>query len=201
MIHDSQIEDFNIDMKRRYFIIISSIITICIISCVAYYLSMQANATLQNRLIEMHGKTINLSFDETEVFYNGNDTTYSNSKVKKLVMFVDSASCSGCFINKLVQYYNINEHLNQKDGQLVIVFNPPQNKIEEIRRKIIRKELPFWCVLDKTGDFLLKNPIIPDNELLHSFTLDENDNIILVGDPLSNPDIMDLFLKQINQQS
>lgn len=143
-------------MRKRYLIIISSIIAICIVSCVAYYLSIKANTTLQNQLIEMHGKTLNLSFDKTEVFYNGDDTIYGHPKVKKLVMFVDSTSCSGCFINKLVQYYDINDSLTQKNGQLVIVFNPPQNRIEEIRRKIIRKEFPFWCVLDKTGDFLKK---------------------------------------------
>lgn len=116
---------------------------------------------------------------------------------KKLVVFVDSLSCTGCFLNHMMLYYEINDSIISKGGHLVIVFNPRQERIDEIREKIKIDKYPFFCIIDKSGEFKRNNPSLPDNKLLHTFMLDKNDKVIIVGDPSQNSKMNELFLKQL----
>ncbi len=63
-------------MKRRFLVITISIITICLIGLFAYSITNNANRTLQNELLKMQGKPINLDVNNAEVYYNGVDTIY-----------------------------------------------------------------------------------------------------------------------------
>jgi len=51
--------------------------------------------------------------------------------------------------------------------------------------------------VDANGEFIKNNPGIPDNQLLHAFTLDENNKIILVGDHTRNERIKELFYREV----
>lgn len=42
------------------------------------------------------------------------------------------------------------------------------------------------------------NPFIPSHQAYHTFLTDKDGRIILVGDPILNPDLFPLFLKTVN---
>ena len=44
------------------------------------------------------------------------------------------------------------------------------------------------------------NPHLPKNKALHTFLLDENNNVILVGDPLHNKKIEEMFYKIVKEK-
>ena len=46
----------------------------------------------------------------------------------------------------------------------------------------------------------MKDPHIPSNPLLHSFLLDENDSVLLVGNPVRNKKIEELFFKILEER-
>lgn len=54
--------------------------------------------------------------------------------------------------------------------------------------------------IDSTNIFKKENPNIPSEEMFHVFLLDENDSIILVGNPLFNTQIEDMLIKQVNER-
>ena len=60
-----------------------------------------------------------------------------------------------------------------------------------------QERFPFWCIFDVDGEFISHNPNIPDNKLLHTFMLDENNNVILIGDPTINSRIEELFHSEL----
>lgn len=187
-------------MNKNRLYIASLIIALCIIGYAAYWLSTKSSRTLRNEIIGMQGIKVELIFPDAEIYHTGLKTKYDKGNGNKLVVFVDSLSCSSCFLNKLINYYDINDSLVKNNGQLVIILNPKNSRIDEIRRAIVNEKYPFWCIIDKKGGFLHRNPEMPDNELLHTFLLDENDNIILVGDPSYNPKINKLLMKQLTKQ-
>jgi len=152
---------------------------------------------LEKQIIAMDGMGINLEFAKANTLYNGVDSTYHSADVKKLILYVDSTSCSGCFLSHLVSYYETNDSLAAHNGQLLIVMHPQKERLEEVKTRLRRERFPFWCIVDANGEFIKSNPGIPDNQLLHAFSLDENNKIILVGDPTRNEKIMDLFYEEV----
>lgn len=47
--------------------------------------------------------------------------------------------------------------------------------------------------LDSANTFARQNQHIPSDVLFHTFLLDENMNVVLVGDPISNKEINKIF--------
>ena len=184
-------------MSKRTFTVILSVVAACIIGYVCYYFSTRVNRTLRKQLTEMQGQKVNLGFQQGEVIYNGQDTVLANDSRRTLVLFVDSMSCSSCFLNHMLVYYDINDSITDAGGRMVVVLHPKDGRDAEIRHKVRIEKYPFWCIIDKEGEFIGNNPDLPDNKLLHSFTLDEDDRIMLVGDPSSNTKIKQLLMTQL----
>lgn len=162
------------------------------------WVTTHSDDTLKQQILEMQGKTINLNLKNTDVYYNGKDTLYNHADAKRLVVYIDSLSCSTCFLNNMMTYYDINDSLVNKGGHLIVILHPKHAKIEEIEEKVVADKYPFYCIIDGNNEFLSTNNI-PDNNLLHSFMLDKNDKIILVGDPTRNSKMKELFFKQLTE--
>ena len=54
---------------------------------------------------------------------------------------------------------------------------------------------------DTCGSFLNANKHIPNNSLLHTFMIDKNDSVVLIGNPHTNPKIRDLLFSIINSRN
>jgi len=50
------------------------------------------------------------------------------------------------------------------------------------------------------GSFERLNPHLPKDERFHTFLLDENNKVILVGYPVNNPKLKELYLKELNKK-
>lgn len=174
------------------------VILICIAFAIGISLWFATNSgdSLKQQILEMQGKTINLNLKKADVYYNGRDTSYNNAEAVKLIVYVDSLSCSTCFLNNMMTYYGINDSLVKHGGHLIIILHPKRAKVDEIREKVIMDKYPFYCTVDSENEFLTTNNI-PENRLLHAFMLDNKNKIILVGDPSRNSKIKELFIEQL----
>lgn len=152
---------------------------------------------LKQQIVEMQGKRISLDFKNARSVINGKDSLFINVSKPKLIVFVDSTSCSSCFLGRLTNYYEINDSLNRHNGEMIVVLHPQKERITEIETRLNENKFPFWCIIDMNGEFHNQNPYIPENPLLHTFTIDGNDNIILIGDPIRNEKIEKLFFQHI----
>ena len=85
-------------------IIAFSVLATFTIGIVAYYISTKSNSSLRKDIIEMQGKKVDLSFVDSDIFHSGHDTVYTMAKTNKLIVFVDSMTCSSCFLNKMPYY-------------------------------------------------------------------------------------------------
>lgn len=191
-------------MKRTQNIKKLSVIVILIvaITSIAYYwISNAPKRALEKQIIAMQGMPVNLDFKHATSIIEGRDSTYFPLSSKKLILYVDSTSCSSCFIGKLINYFEVNDSLKSKSSQLVVILQPKENQHEEVIKRLHNERYPFWCIVDTEGEFIKNNPGIPDNQLLHSFTIDGDNKIVLIGDPTRNEKIRNLLLKVIEDST
>lgn len=187
-------------MKNLKGIILVTLLVAGIGGMALYYVSDRSADGLRKQIIAMDGMHMDLSLEKARAIYGGVDSAYESTPARKLVLFVDSTSCSGCFLSHLLSYYEINDSLVAHGGEMVVLLHPKKSVQQEIESKAVQERYPFWCIVDRAGEFIRKNPDIPDNQLLHTFLLDENDNLVLVGDPARNSRIKELFCREINNE-
>ena len=115
----------------------------------------------------------------------------------QLVVFSDSTRCSSCTINRLSRW---NEFLNlEREGklQLTFIIHPPKEEIGKVVESYYSSGLEHPILIDTCGIFLEKNPHIPEEPLYHTFLIDSIGKVVLVGNPLENGKIKELFNKII----
>lgn len=62
---------------------------------------------------------------------------------------------------------------------------------------IANTNFDYPILIDTLGEFERLNPHLPKNQALHTFLLDENNRVILVGNPLRNKKIKEMFYKRV----
>jgi len=75
----------------------------------------------------------------------------------------------------------------------VFVFSPPRAKVDEVLRTIEATQFDYPAFIDEKQAFATDNPHIPDDRRFHTFLLDKNGKVVLVGDPVNNPGLWELY--------
>lgn len=65
---------------------------------------------------------------------------------------------------------------------------------------IANTNFDYPILIDTLGEFERLNPHLPKNQALHTFLLDENNRVILVGNPLRNKKIKEMFYKIVEEK-
>lgn len=117
----------------------------------------------------------------------------------KLIVFVDSTECSKCRIDNFVRYGSMFD-LSRDTGAFEIMFllSTKKSEYRNIVEHLVESNPPYPVFLDSENNFRDDNPIIPDNNAMHTLTIDSNNHVLLIGDPIYNESIMDLFLNMFN---
>lgn len=111
----------------------------------------------------------------------------------QLVSFTDSSRCSTCVLNALSEWNALLNLERERKVQFVFILQPQKQEIEEVIHTYYHSGLehPVW--IDTCGTFLKNNPQIPNGRMFHTFLLDKDRKILLVGNPLANNRIREIF--------
>ncbi|MFR9531606.1 MAG: hypothetical protein SNH05_09625 [Rikenellaceae bacterium] len=133
--------------------------------------------------------------NEAKTIVNGCDSPVQDyfANDLKMIVYTDSTSCNTCALNKLYLWDDLINYAKPYNGTLkfYFIFNPPKG--ENIRLALRNSMLDYPMLLDSLGEFERLNPHLPKNKAMHTFLLDENNNVVLVGNPLHNPKIEQMF--------
>lgn len=129
----------------------------------------------------------------------GKDTIINNiwKSEFKLVVYKDSMSCTPCFIETLPQWENILNKYDSKKLSILFILSPTKTKENDLRLLLQFSDFKYPVILDFEKSFRSANLQIPENKLFHTFLLDKNNKVVLVGDPLNNIEINNLFKKRL----
>ena len=127
------------------------------------------------------------------------DSLSSNDDIRIIVVFSDSG-CSGC---KIKEYSIIEQICIEKYNHANITYIVPCPKAESknIFTMFCNSRIEGVVCIDTCNAFLHANPHFPDNELFHTFVINNEGKVLMVGNPFQNEKMEALFKKVIaNEQ-
>lgn len=184
-------------MKNRIFILKFSLLVILFISLTNCNKTRNDFESLCN---EWYQKRILLA--DNMVFTRlVKDTIDNNLNTNcKILFYVDSLGCTICKMKMYEWASFITEITNivQDRVSFVLVINPDKQKntLRELRSSLIasRFDYPIWLDMN---DSLNKLNHFPPDERFHCFLLDSANRVILIGNPVQNPKIKELYIRTI----
>ena len=123
----------------------------------------------------------------------------NNSHLYSIVFYVSNERCQSCYFSELVAYEKKNfDLLKMKGVKIIYIFASKGRNIECLMDEIINSRINGTVYIDTCKAFLNANPHIPDNELYHTFTINNDGKILMVGNPFHNDKMAKLFRKIID---
>lgn len=145
-----------------------------------------------------------LPLSEMVYWYNKKDTTViqPSKDQLKFVVYSDSLQCSSCNLRQLPKWENFLGKLQPYADRLQVyfIFRPLSESIGSFRLTLKSMMLPYPIYMDTTGVFCRTNPQLPSNPMLHTFLLDENNKVLVVGNPLENEKIDRMFWRTVKEK-
>lgn len=186
-------------MKGLYFLFL---IAIC-----SFITACESNKSkIKKTMKQMQSAQIVIPYDNLDCWSSDSlkkISPWKNAKIK-LIHYVDSAQCSSCYLVKkqaLEPLLKIEVESNNQFYNLFIV--QPGGKSRNwkmLAENYKHKSTPTTLFIDSANIFMETNPNIPPESMYHTFLLDENNKIILVGNPILNKQIEDMLLSIVDDK-
>ena len=92
------------------------------------------------------------------------------------------------------------ETLSNNEFYNIFIINPDSKAKKELKLKYLEKSIPQTIFVDSANIFMKVNPNMPSESMFHTFLLDENNKVILVGNPMFNKQIEDMMLSIVEEK-
>ena len=154
-----------------------------------------------DEILQMQSRPINMTpcekaycYEEgKEVNYNSKDSTY------KLVIYIDSLSCSPCFVSHMLDYMGTVVDFDSVGVNTLFIFEPKGEQKERLVLSLKELAHPIRTIIVPNGKFSSANPHLPSSPMLHSFLLNGNNEVMVVGNPAENAKIKELMLHSLER--
>lgn len=137
--------------------------------------------------------------DQLEAHIFGRDTNCPDIwKAKyKILNYTDTSGCTECKM-QLYGWKQLKQQTDSLQLDLSYVFIAWVEQYEELEtlQQINKCDIPFFY--DRTGQMKQLNHF-PEKEGFQTFLLDSANRVVLIGNPVSNPDIRDLYIRALKQ--
>lgn len=139
-------------------------------------------------------------FPTNSVFtIQGKDTVdYPIESKYKVLVYVDSVGCTSCKL----QLNKWNEFITEVDSitnhNIQFLFYLSSKNAREIRNYAIQEDFLCPFCFDPNNNINQLNNF-PDQDIFHTFLLDENNKVRIIGNPNKNDRIKKLFIECINK--
>jgi len=135
--------------------------------------------------------------------WKGKDTILSDFMETpiKLIIWHDSLACTSCEMSKMYEWKYITAYADSLSQWLSIIFlfTPKKNDLDRVNIALKFGKFDYPIFIDQNSAFVKQNPKLPKNRQLHSFLLDKNNRVVMVGNPLYNPTLWELYKRTIQK--
>lgn len=170
-----------------------------IMFAVLMVLSSCGNKKYADEILQLQSRPIDMSCCKDAVLIeNGEETKFcDNDSAYKLIIYIDSTSCSPCFISHMQDYMEVVNAFKSAGVSTLFIFEPTQKRMEEVTIALRQFAYPTKAIVVSNGNFSAHNSHIPSSALLHSFLLNSANAVTIVGNPLRNGKLKELMLNNI----
>ena len=151
------------------------------------------------RLSQMLGERIDFptsmqTADDRNVTAFVPDTSKSH-----IVVYFDSMSCQSCSIKRIPEWDEFIDSLSRicSDSEVIFVLSPKTTDYREARNAMITFSRDYKIALDSMGTFANSNPCLSNDARFHTFLLNPQNEIIIVGSPLNNQAMWNLYKNEL----
>lgn len=179
-------------MKTRIVLILSLTILLLASSC-----QNKKEREAKKIVREWVGKKIQIP-ENTMFSVLGKDTICQDllKKPYKILLYVDSVGCLSCRL-KLPDWKKLMKEVDSiAPGKVgfIYIFQPKREK--ELQMLLNQNLFSYPVIIDPT-DIINKQNHFPNELLFQCFLLDVNNKVLMVGNPVHNPQIWNLYKAQI----
>lgn len=171
------------------------------VALIVLMVGCESNAKRVNRTLEIL-TTVPIRFEENNfvVWCNGMNgrAVCEDKALFKMVCFVDSQECSPCMLKDAYLWNSYVRTFSPDEVAFLYVISA--KKVDDVKLQIRESGFSRNFYIDTLGKFKHDNPQIPESSVYHTFLIDKNQNVILVGNPAKNRRIEKLFFEIINKE-
>lgn len=152
-----------------------------------------------DEILQLQSRPIDMACCKDAVLIeNGEETKFcDNDSAYKLIIYIDSTSCSPCFISHMQDYIEVINDFDSAGVSTLFIFEPTQERMEDVTVALKQIAYPAKAIVVSNGIFLANNSHIPSSTLLHSFLLNPANEVTIVGNPVKNDKLRYLMLNNI----
>lgn len=165
-------------------------LTLLIISC--------KNSDIKHVINRFEQKAVVMNLDSLYKLEPSNSITVKRNILKtwKYVVFIESSECSVCNLNNLCEWVKMDDFFlkNKERLTFIIILESKEQNLKLISESI-NDVIKDYVYVDENNYFRINNPTLPKQTFLHSFLLDSDNNVILVGNIMNNNNVRILFEK------
>lgn len=152
---------------------------------------------VRRKIMRMQSKPIVIRADKM-ICLSKNDADY-RKKPLKWVSFHDTITCKPCQMSHISDWNHIME--TKGVGCCFVLSAKPcevGKYVEAYQNTCYNTKA---CVyLDTAGFFVHDNPRVPQEALFQEFLMDEKNKVLLVGNPVRNGSVHELFIRILNEK-
>jgi hypothetical protein len=152
---------------------------------------------LRNELLNIVGKDVVIPKGLVPINFPDSINPYKfiENHNYKIVVYIDSLSCSECRLKKMFPWNEYFYLFYEKGVPVYIIMNTPN--IQELEYMINNLDIEFPIFIDIDGKYKKAN-IISNNEIFRT-VLARKTKVVLAGDPTTNNKILKLYVKEISR--
>ena len=83
--------------------------------------------------------------------------------------------------------------------RIVYLLSPKQEDVHRVKVLLKSVHFDYPIFIDPHASIARQNPNLPKNKQLHSFLLDKNNRVVMVGNPLQNNTLWNLYKNTIQK--
>lgn len=177
-------------MKR---ILILFSITLLVISC-----NSSSKNKVKEEILQWENKEIIFPKDMALAPFATDTLHQYNGRPYKVLMYVDSIGCTPCKLRLGAWRLFIEEMDNKYPNQVGYLFYFTYKKPAEVEGLLLSEKIHIPAVVDE-GNMLNELNQFSANTNLHCFLLDKNNRVKVIGNPIYNQKIKELYLSTLKQ--
>lgn len=160
---------------------------LCLAGCFA------CTSRSESRLQDLIGKRIEFPFHSAW----SNDSVLPADTVASITIlsYYNAEGCTPCRLKELAMWRG--PMSEQTQIRYLYVLNTQNIALKELKWTLEGMRIDHPVYLDTAGLFERSNPGLPTNPVFHTFLLDKENRVVLVGSPIGNPKMWELYKSTI----
>lgn len=156
----------------------------------------------QKLVDEWHGKEIIFPDYMPFTIYANDTVNYSVDGDLKILLYIDAVGCTSCKmrISEWKLFISQIDSISNNSIPFIFIMRPKDTNNNDYIRSFLKKNFFNKPVYIDNDNIMNNKNHFPTEIQLQTFLLDRENKVILMGNPIYNPEIKQLYLKVIKEQ-